>query len=221
MIHGRIINPNSLTTRDHGLFVTDRGFLLRIFDILISILLIMFFAPLMVFISVVVKLITSGPVIFKQQRVGLNGRTFQIYKFCTMVRDAERIKDTLLARNEGDGPIFRMQDDPRITRVGKLLRRFSLDELPQLFNVLEGEMRLVGPRPGLPLEVKKYKDWHNKRLSVKPGIFSPWHTFKKRYTVSFDEWVRSDLEYIQHRSFWFDLKMLGKASISVVRWKGW
>jgi len=160
-------------------------------------------------IALIVKVTSPGPVLFRQQRSGVNGRPFTIYKFRTMVTNAEQLKHELAAMNEMSGPVFKVTNDPRITRVGKVLRKYSLDELPQFFNVLRGEMSLVGPRP-LPVdEVKRFNDLaHRRRLSVKPGLTCLWQISGRNNVTDFKDWVRLDLEYIDHWSLWLDFKIL-------------
>jgi len=172
------------------------------------VLLILGFIPLFV-IGVVIKLTSPGPVLFRQQRSGLNGRPFTIYKFRTMVTNAEQLRHELEAMNEMKGPVFKVTNDPRITPIGKWLRKSSLDELPQLYNVLRGEMSLVGPRP-LPVdEVRRFNDLaHRRRLSVKPGLTCLWQISGRNHISDFREWVRLDLEYIDNWSFWLDVKIL-------------
>jgi exopolysaccharide biosynthesis polyprenyl glycosylphosphotransferase len=178
-------------------------------DFMGSLLLIAFGALLMAVIALLIKLTSPGPVMFRQPRSGLNGKPFTIYKFRTMVTNAEQFKHELAAMNEMSGPVFKVTNDPRVTPAGKWLRKFSLDELPQLFNVLRGEMSLVGPRP-LPVdEVKRFDDLaHRRRLSVKPGLTCLWQISGRNQISDFKEWVRLDLEYIDHWSLWLDLKIL-------------
>ncbi|MGA3283101.1 MAG: sugar transferase [Verrucomicrobiota bacterium] len=163
----------------------------------------------MLVIALLIKLLSPGPALFRQQRSGLNGAPFTLYKFRTMVTNAEQFKHELEAMNEMRGPVFKVTNDPRVTRIGKWLRRYSLDELPQLFNVLRGEMSLVGPRP-LPVdEVRRFNDLaHRRRLSVKPGITCLWQISGRNQIADFKEWVRLDLEYIDNWSLWLDLKIL-------------
>ena len=165
--------------------------------------------PLFSLIALAIKLTSPGPVLFRQQRSGQNGAPFTLYKFRTMVTNAEQFKQELEALNEMTGPVFKLTNDPRITRIGKWLRRYSLDELPQLFNVLRGEMSLVGPRP-LPVdEVKRFSDLaHRRRLSVKPGITCLWQISGRNQIKDFKDWVRLDLEYIDNWSLWLDLEIL-------------
>lgn len=171
--------------------------------------------PLFTVLAVLIKLTSVGPVFFRQERVGLNGRKFMLYKFRTMVADAERLKAGLLAANEVDGPVFKIERDPRVTRLGRFLRKTSLDELPQLINVLQGEMSLVGPRPPLAEEVAKYSHWQRRRLSMKPGITCIWQV-NGRNSVHFEEWMRMDLEYIDKWSLLLDLKLLLKTIPAVI-----
>jgi len=165
-------------------------------------------SPLMLLISILIKATLKGPVIFKQERVGLRGRKFYIYKFRTMVHNAEALKEKLMVLNESDGPAFKMKNDPRITSVGRFLRKTGLDELPQLFNVLKGEMSLVGPRPPLQSEVNKYKRWQLRRLSVKPGITCTWQVITNRNQVIFDDWMKLDIQYIESWSIKKDILLL-------------
>ena len=166
-------------------------------------------APVMLVIALLIKFTSSGPVFFRQQRSGLNGAPFEILKFRTMVSNAEQFKHELAAMNEMSGPVFKVTNDPRITPIGKWLRQWSLDELPQLFNVLKSEMSLVGPRP-LPVdEVRRFSDLaHRRRLSVKPGLTCLWQIQGRNQISDFKEWVRLDLEYIDNWSIWLDLKIL-------------
>jgi exopolysaccharide biosynthesis polyprenyl glycosylphosphotransferase len=160
-------------------------------------------------VALLIKFNSPGPVFFQQRRAGLNGQPFVMYKFRTMVTNAEQLKDELAALNEMSGPVFKLSNDPRITRIGKFLRKFSLDELPQLLNVLRGEMSLVGPRP-LPVdEVRRFDDVaHRRRLSVKPGLTCLWQVSGRNQVSDFKEWVRLDLEYIDNWSLWLDMKIL-------------
>ena len=164
--------------------------------------------PLFIFIGAAIKLSSKGPVLFTQPRCGLNGREFKLYKFRTMVANAEALVDELNDNNEMDGPVFKMKNDPRITKIGHFLRKTSLDELPQLLNILQGEMSLVGPRPPLPSEVEKYRLWQRRKLSMKPGLTCIWQV-SGRNDVSFEQWMRMDLEYIDNWSLLLDLKLLG------------
>jgi len=186
-----------------------------------SLVLIILTAPLLTMIALLIKLTSSGPVFFRQQRSGLNGAPFTIYKFRTMTSNAEQLKHELAAMNEMSGPVFKVTNDPRITPVGKFLRKWSLDELPQFFNVLRGEMSLVGPRP-LPVdEVRRFSDLaHRRRLSVKPGLTCLWQVKGRNQISDFKEWVRLDLEYIDTWSFWLDLQILLQTIPAVLRGTG-
>lgn len=176
-------------------------------------------SPLLLALSLAVKLTSRGPVLFRQERCGLNGKRFTMLKFRTMVENADQLKDTLLERNEMDGPAFKMTDDPRLTGVGKTLRKFSLDELPQLINVLRGDMSLVGPRPPLPEEVSQYHLWQRRRLSMKPGLTCLWQV-NGRNDIDFERWMKMDLEYIDNWSLWLDAKILLKTIPAVVTGRG-
>lgn len=179
----------------------------RLTDFLVSVFLIVLSLPLWVIIPVLIKRDTPGPAFFRQERIGKNGRRFVMYKYRSMVHDAEDRLESLLTLNEVDGPAFKMKDDPRITRIGKILRRMSLDELPQLFNVLKGDMSLVGPRPPIFKEVLQYQRWERKRLSVVPGITCFWQV-SGRSELKFNEWMKLDMQYIDNWSLILDLKIL-------------
>jgi exopolysaccharide biosynthesis polyprenyl glycosylphosphotransferase len=183
--------------------------------------LIILTSPLMVVAALLVKYTSPGPVFFRQHRSGLNGAPFTIFKFRTMTSNAEQLKHELAAMNEMSGPVFKVTNDPRVTPIGKLLRKWSLDELPQLFNVLRGEMSLVGPRP-LPVdEVKRFNDLaHRRRLSVKPGLTCLWQVRGRNKISDFKEWVRLDLEYIDNWSIWLDVKILLQTLPAVLRTTG-
>ncbi len=182
----------------------------RLLDIFISGLGLVICAPLLALIAVLVKITSKGPVFFKQKRCGFNGRIFVLYKFRTMVRDAEKKLKSLLAHNEMRGPTFKMSNDPRLTAIGKLLRKTSLDELPQLWNVFKGEMSLVGPRPPIPGEVEQYLPWQRRRLTMRPGITCLWQIKGRNKIVDFNEWMKLDLEYIDNWTLGLDTKILLK-----------
>jgi exopolysaccharide biosynthesis polyprenyl glycosylphosphotransferase len=167
-------------------------------DIYFSIIAIVLLLPVFLSLGLIIKIGSKGPVFFKQERIGLRGRKFKLFKFRTMVVDAEAQLKNLQAMNEADGPVFKIKDDPRITRVGKFLRKTGLDELPQLFNVVRGDMSLIGPRPPLEDEVKQYERWQLRRLSVKPGITCSWQIVPDRHDVSFEQWMELDLHYIDN-----------------------
>jgi len=172
-------------------------------------------SPVMLFISILIKLTSNGPVIFKQQRVGLRGRKFYIFKFRTMSADAEILKDSLKALNECDGPAFKIRNDPRITPFGKILRKSGLDELPQLYNIVKGEMTLIGPRPMLPVEVYSQKEWQLKRMCIKPGITCTWQIQPNRNNVPFEQWMQLDRDYVENWSIGTDFKIFFQTVKSV------
>ncbi len=191
----------------------------RLFDLLIGSFILVLLLPILPLIALMIKLDTRGPVIFKQDRVGENGKIFKFYKFRSMVHEAENSRDELIRLNEQDGPIFKIKSDPRITSVGKFLRRSSLDEIPQIFNVIRGNMSIVGPRPPLLTEVAGYQPWHMKRLTVKPGITCLWQ-ISGRSQIGFDEWMRLDMEYLKTRSIRTDLLIFLKTIPAVIARKG-
>lgn len=194
-------------------------FIKRTMDIALSTIGLILCIPLFVAVAIAIKRDSPGPVIFKQQRVGKDGKKFTMYKFRTMVVNAEEILDELLDENEVDGPVFKIKEDPRVTKSGKWLRKTSIDELPQLWNVLKGDMSLVGPRPPLEREVVQYDDYQRQRLSVKPGITCYWQV-SGRSNISFDEWVELDIKYIHEQSLWTDIKLLFKTIGAVLRKDG-
>lgn len=179
----------------------------RAMDVAISAVILLFFSPLLLAIALAIKLTSPGPVFFKQERVGMNGRRFMVLKFRTMGQDAEKAKHELERFNEMSGPVFKMKKDPRITTVGRFLRKFSLDEFPQFINVLKGDMSIVGPRPPLPDEVTRYDYHQRRRLSVRPGITCLWQV-SGRNKIGFSDWVKLDLEYIDRWSLGLDLKII-------------
>jgi len=186
-------------------------------DFWISFMLIFILSPFMLAIAILIKTTSKGPVIFKQERVGLRGRKFYIYKFRTMVQDAEKLKKKLMQFNESDGPAFKIKRDPRITLIGRIIRKTGLDELPQLFNVLKGEMSLIGPRPPLPEEVEKYERWQLRRLSVKPGITCTWQIIPNRNDVIFEKWMKLDMQYIDNWSLKADFVLFFRTILSVFK----
>jgi len=189
----------------------------QVIDFFGALVLLILTAPIFIGIALAIRLTSPGPVFFRQQRSGINGAPFKLYKFRTMITNAEQFKHELAAMNEMQGPVFKVTNDPRVTNIGKWLRRYSLDELPQLWNVLWGEMSLVGPRP-LPVdEVKCFNDFaHRRRLSVKPGLTCLWQISGRNQISDFKDWVRLDLEYIDNWSLWLDLKILFKTIPAVL-----
>lgn len=201
--------------------IRDRQLLAKyLFDFTAALIALILLSPLCVLIAVAIKLSSPGPVFFIQDRVGLNKRRFRLYKFRTMVPGAEAHQKELEAQNEAYGPVFKIKADPRVTAIGKFLRKTSLDELPQLINVLKGEMSLVGPRP---LPVRDYQgfneDWHRRRFSVRPGLTCLWQ-INGRHSVTFEEWMEMDMKYIDSWSLWLDLKILAKTIPAVFRGAG-
>jgi exopolysaccharide biosynthesis polyprenyl glycosylphosphotransferase len=192
----------------------------KIMDISISLFLTIILSPVLLGIALMIKISSPGPVIFKQTRVGLRGRQFGLYKFRTMIADAEKFKKELEADNEADGPVFKIKDDPRVTSIGKVLRKSGLDELPQLFNILKGEMSLIGPRPPLPEETKSYKRWQLRRLSVKPGLSCFWQIKPDRNSIKFEKWMEMDLAYIDNWSLRLDFIILLKTIATVFQRTG-
>jgi exopolysaccharide biosynthesis polyprenyl glycosylphosphotransferase len=182
----------------------------KIMDISVSLIMILVLSPALIIIGAIIKLTSPGPAIFRQARVGLRGRKFYLYKFRTMVVNAESIRKDLGDMNEMDGPVFKIKDDPRVTRIGKFLRKTGLDELPQLFNILKGEMSLIGPRPPLQSETLQYKRWQLRRLSVKPGLSCFWQIKPERNTIKFEQWMEMDLAYIDNWSLRLDFIILLK-----------
>lgn len=184
-------------------------FVKRAFDICFSAVVLFCFSWLFLIVAIAIKIDDpKGPVFFKQKRVGKNGKTFGMLKFRSMVANAEDLLESLQDLNEKDGPVFKIAEDPRITKVGKFIRKTSIDEFPQFINVLLGDMSVVGPRPALPKEVAQYDDYQRQRLLVKPGITCYWQTRRNRDSITFDEWVDLDLLYIKQCSAWADFKLI-------------
>lgn len=181
----------------------------RCIDVLLSLSGLIILAPLLFLVSILIKLESKGNVIFVQDRIGLNGKTFKMYKLRSMVSNAEDLKKDLMNHNDMKGPMFKMKHDPRITKVGKFIRKTSIDELPQLINVLKGDMSLVGPRPSLPSEVEKFEDWMMERLKVKPGLTCIWQV-SGRNNIGFEEWMKLDIKYVKERNMLLDLKLIFK-----------
>ena len=175
--------------------------------------------PVMVPLAAFVKLTSRGPVLFRQERMGVNGRLFTMYKFRTMYQGSDKVPEGLREKNLMTGPVFKVRTDPRVTPVGRFLRRWSLDEWPQLWNVLRGEMSLVGPRPPLPDEVEEYETWHRRRLSMRPGMTGLWQV-SGRNEVDFEAWMRLDLDYIDHWSLRGDLGILARTIPAVLFGRG-
>jgi lipopolysaccharide/colanic/teichoic acid biosynthesis glycosyltransferase len=191
----------------------------RAFDLIAGGFIAVLLVPVIPLVALMIRLDSDGPVFYRQDRVGKDGRLFKFYKFRSMRADSERMRAALESRNELTGPVFKMKNDPRVTSVGQFMRRSSLDEIPQILNVLKGDMSIVGPRPALPGEVAKYEPWHRRRMSVKPGITCLWQV-AGRSQVSFDEWMRLDIEYISRRSIRADLAIFLKTIPAVMARRG-
>jgi len=192
----------------------------RLMDIIISLIALIVLSPFFLIIAVMIKKDSPGLVFYKWKILGLHKRPLTSYKFRTMVQDADELKQYLLEHNEMQGAAFKMRNDPRITRVGKWLRKYSLDELPQLFSVLKGDLSLVGPRPPLQSEVERYEGWHRRKLSVKPGLTCLWQISGRNTIADFDEWMKLDLKYIDEWTLWWDVKILFKTVIEMFKGSG-
>lgn len=191
----------------------------RALDIAVSMTGLITLAPLFIVVAIAIYLDSGGPVIFAQTRVGQKGHKFKMLKFRSMITGAESLLSELMDQNEADGPVFKIRDDPRLTRVGKLIRKTSIDELPQLINVLRGDMSLVGPRPPLPAEVEQYTPYQKQRIMVIPGITCFWQ-ISGRSHVSFEDWVEMDLKYIRERNLWLDISIVLLTLPVVLKGKG-
>ena len=199
-----LLSKREKVVNDHIAYLT----LKRLIDVIGSSIGLLLASPIMLIVALLIKLEDpKGPIFFSQMRNGAYPKTFKMYKFRSMYVDAEERLEELMHLNEQSGPAFKLKDDPRITKVGKFIRKTSLDELPQLFNVLKGDMSIVGPRPALPREVKQYTDYQKQRLFVKPGITCIWQV-SGRNNIGFDEWVELDIKYIKTRSLSLDIKLI-------------
>jgi exopolysaccharide biosynthesis polyprenyl glycosylphosphotransferase len=192
----------------------------RVIDVVVGNIAFCLLSPLLILIGLAIKLTSPGPILYHWRVVGQNGRPFVSYKFRSMVVNADAMKAALEATNEMSGPVFKMKADPRITPIGRVLRKFSLDELPQLWSVIKGDMSLVGPRPPLQTEYAQFSDYQKQKLRVKPGITCLWQISGRNNIRDFDQWVQLDLEYIRHWSLWLDLKILFMTIPAVVRGRG-
>jgi lipopolysaccharide/colanic/teichoic acid biosynthesis glycosyltransferase len=207
--------PAAFPVGDHFLYEPTK----RVFDIVAAAVGLLLFLPMVPFLIMLVKLESDGPFVFRQLRVGRGGRNFRCYKIRSMVRNAEQLRASLGHLNEADGAAFKIREDPRVTRVGRFVRRSSLDEFPQLLNVLRGEMSIVGPRPQVPDEVARYRPEHRARLQVKPGLTCLWQV-SGRNDVDFEEWMRLDREYVRVRGLRTDLAILLRTLPAVIARKG-
>ncbi len=192
----------------------------RCMDIVGAFLGILFLSPLLILTAIAVKLTSEGTVLYRWKVIGLGGKNITSWKFRSMVKNADQLKHNLRKQNEMSGPVFKIKNDPRITTVGHFIRKYSIDELPQLFSVLKGDLSLVGPRPPFPHEFVRYQTWHQRKVSVIPGITCIWQVSGRNQISDFDEWVKMDLEYIDNWSLWLDLKILVKTVWVVITAKG-
>lgn len=191
----------------------------RLFDMAVSAALLVLLSPLFLLVALLIKIFMPGPVLFEQTRSGKGGKTFALLKFRSMVIDAEAVREQLAEKNEAEGPVFKIKDDPRITPLGKFMRKFSIDELPQLWNVFKGDMSLVGPRPPIPAEVEKYEPWQKRRLDMRPGLSCIWQV-SGRNKISFEDWMKMDLYYVDNWSLWLDFKILLRTIPAVITGEG-
>jgi len=192
----------------------------RLMDIVISLIALIVLLPLFLLIALLIKATSKGPIFYRWNVVGKDCKPFTSWKFRTMVPDADEMKDLLKNRNEMEGPVFKIRNDPRVTPIGRILRKYSLDELPQLFSVLTGKMSLVGPRPCLQSEFPHFSEWHKQKFAVKSGITCLWQISGRNDINDFDLWVKMDLEYIEHWSLWLDIKILAKTIPAVLSARG-
>ncbi len=193
----------------------------RIFDVSVTVIILIFLIiPILITALVVFLDDPKGSPFYKQVRIGRHGKPFNMYKFRSMYVDAEKRKKDLMDSNEMDGPVFKMKNDPRITRVGRFIRKYSIDEIPQLFNVLVGNMSIVGPRPALPEEVEKYSDYNKLRLVVTPGITCTWQIMPDKNDIPYEKWLEMDLEYIETRTTLKDIKIILKTPFAMLRANG-
>lgn len=224
-------NVQIVSNENHPLFIAKllssnikkkalQWFIKRTIDIVGATVGVIFISPILLLITLLIKLDSRGPILFKQKRVGLNGKEFYMYKFRTMCVDAEKKLVSIKKHNESNKIMFKMKNDPRITKVGKILRKHSLDELPQLLNVIKGEMSLVGPRPPLVSEIREYKDWHYARLGTIPGLTGMWQVNGRSNIKSFDDVVKLDVYYINNWCLFLDFKLLFQTIPVVLLGKG-
>ena len=197
------LGKNNIGTSQRNLSKKTYEIIKRLFDIICSFAALVILSPILLLVSILIKLESAGPVIFKQERVGLNNKKFKMYKFRSMVINAEELKAKLIEQNERNGPMFKIKDDPRVTKIGRFIRKTSIDELPQLINILKGEMSIVGPRPSLPKEVNEFDPWMLERFNVKPGLTCYWQV-QGRDQIEFEDWMKLDVKYVKDRNFFLD-----------------
>jgi lipopolysaccharide/colanic/teichoic acid biosynthesis glycosyltransferase len=217
ILQQQIREPVQLSCGWNSSFQTS---LKRLLDVLVSAVLLILFSPLLVVLALLTKMTSKGPVLYAWKVVGKNGRLFTGYKFRSMVVNADELKSRLESRNEMSGPVFKLTSDPRITKFGAWMRKYSLDELPQLYSVLKGDMTLVGPRPPLATEYARFTEFQKQKLSVKPGITCLWQVNGRNEVIDFNEWVAMDLEYIRNWSLWLDIKILLRTIAAVFAGSG-
>lgn len=193
-------------TRNENFFYS---FIKRVIDIVGSLVGLIVLSPILLIVAILIKFDSKGPILFSQIRIGKDGKKFKMHKFRSMVVDAEELKEKLQEQNEREGPMFKIKDDPRVTKVGKFIRKTSIDELPQLINILKGEMTIVGPRPSLPKEVDQFEEWMLERLEVKPGLTCYWQV-EGRDDIGFKEWMELDVKYVRERNLLIDIKLIFK-----------
>ena len=191
----------------------------RLVDILGATAALVIAGPIMLIAAIAIRIDSPGPIFFWQYRLGQHGIPFRFYKFRSMSVNAPSVRDSLADMNEATGPVFKIRRDPRVTRVGRLIRKYSVDELPQLFHVLTGAMSLVGPRPPIPAEVENYEPWQRERLAVKPGLTCIWQV-SGRSDIGFQDWVRLDIQYVRTRNLWLDIKLLLQTIPAVITGRG-
>ena len=203
------LDNNRIIVKKKRLSRNKYEFFKRLIDILCSMSALIVLAPILLVVSILIKIESKGPIIFSQERVGLNNKKFKMYKFRSMVVNAEAMKEKLEKQNERKGPMFKIKNDPRVTKIGRFMRRTSIDELPQLINILKGEMSIVGPRPSLPKEVIQFEPWMIERLKVKPGLTCYWQV-QGRDDIEFEDWMKLDVKYVKDRNFILDIKLIFK-----------
>jgi len=205
----KIISENSIADNEIVKTFSYR-IIKKLIDLILGLVLVLLFIPIYLMIALLIKSTSYGPILYNWNVIGKSGIPFKSWKFRTMVTDADEIKLKLINKNEMIGPVFKIENDPRITKVGNFLRKYSLDESIQFISVLKGDMSLVGPRPAGPIELDNYKEWQKRRLSVIPGLSGPWQVSGRNKINNFDDWVKLDLEYIDNWSLWLDIKILFK-----------
>lgn len=209
-MHKLNLEKNQISFNEKKGYRKSYDFIKRLVDIVCSLSAIIILFPVLLLVSILIKIESRGPVFFSQDRIGINGKTFTMYKFRSMVVNAEKLKESLVKQNERrNGPMFKMKNDPRITKVGKFIRKTSIDELPQLLNIIKGDMSIVGPRPSLPKEVEQFEGWMMERLNVKPGLTCYWQV-SGRNDLDFTEWMKLDVKYVKESNILIDAILIFK-----------